>query len=109
MAKASDFVEMSLLMDDDFGLLLAAEKLKCRSIRSSQVFSFNEYDVNRFRVDFRFHKPDVLRLKDAFSIPDWMGTRNGLRFEGVEGEIRISAFKLRQNQRWYFRILQINV
>lgn len=86
MARASDFMKMAILMDDDLGLLLAAEKLKSKSSGSAPKFVFESYSEERSKVDFRFHKCDISRLQRVFRIPVWMKTKNGLLFKGIEGK-----------------------
>lgn len=83
----STFFKLALLTDDSSALLLAAEEFRRQNEHLAQpaLFDFESYNEARFVTDFRFSKPEILRLIEAFRIPTNLRTSNGLKFCGVEG------------------------
>lgn len=79
------FLQLALLADDDFGLLLAAEHRKLKSTTVASKFDLKSYDESRCKYDFRFEKQDIFRLFRALHLPMWIKTKTGLLFKGLEG------------------------
>lgn len=82
---ASDLMKLSLLLDDDFGILLAAESLRRKPKSKPPKFDLDNYENARCKTDFRFHKADIYRLVEALKMPHVMRIRGRTVFKSTEG------------------------
>ncbi|OXA38451.1 hypothetical protein Fcan01_26845 [Folsomia candida] len=79
------FLQLALLSEDDFALLLGAESIRRRKKLFPPLFDFALHPDFRFYTDFRFTREEILNLVKVLRIPNEMRTQQGLKFVGAEG------------------------
>lgn len=80
---SSSLIKLGVLTGDCDAFLLAAAAKRINKFNKSTLFCFDEIEVSRFKLDFRFEKADILRLKSELRVPDVLKMPNRTEFSGL--------------------------
>ncbi|OXA47007.1 putative nuclease HARBI1 [Folsomia candida] len=80
---SSSLIKLGVLTGDCDAFLLAAAAKRINKFNKSTFFCFDEIEVSRFKLDFRFEKADILRLKSELRVPDVLKMPNRTEFSGL--------------------------